>query len=122
MLREPNRRGVPLTGPPLSSAGTSTQAAHVSKARCMRPNLCKAVLPACLTVDCGSSSNSQIYQVDMQGVIDLDDHGASLSVASSRQLGDNDYILDCGCRHDRYWPASLNLPFATAEQWHNLFA
>ena len=108
MLREPNRRGVPMTGPPLSSAGTSIQEAHASKARSMWPDVCKAVLPACLRIDCRSSSNTKIYQVDMQGVIDLEDRGATLHVASSRQLGDNDYILDCGCRHDRFL-ASISL-------------
>ena len=71
-------------------------------------------LPACLAIDCRSLTNTKIYQVDMQGVVDLDDHGATLHMASSRQLGDNEYILDCGCRHDRYWPASLNLPFKAA--------
>ena len=61
-----------------------------------------ACLPACLPIDCRSSSNTTIYQVDMQGAIDLEVHGATLHVASSRQLGDNDYILDCGCLHDRF--------------------
>ena len=69
-------------------------------ARCLQG--CLACLPACLPMDCRSSSNTKIPQVAMQGVIDLEDHGATLHMASSRQLGDNDYILDCGCRHDRF--------------------
>ena len=60
-------------------------------------------LPACLPDDqLQKLDNNQIYHVDTQGIIDLEDHGATLHLASSRQLGDNDYILDCGCRHNRF--------------------